>query len=195
MVEHVDIPDGERHEPKGVGSASAGEAYIADGAGSGSWESSHTASWLCMRRVTDLTTTGMSLTYQVVDNATLGLTYSSSSQSPDITIDLAAGEILVANAGTYHIVVSMALTGVAASLRHYGFTFGIDSGAGVVAQDGFVKTLRSTNNASDSGSAAFACMPTLLAGDKLYLMAKNQSGTVAEITFNHINFTMAKVAG
>lgn len=38
MVEHVDIPDGERHEPKGAGSATVGQVYVSDGAASGSWE-------------------------------------------------------------------------------------------------------------------------------------------------------------
>lgn len=38
MVEHVDIPDGERHEPKGVASATVGQVYVADGAASGTWE-------------------------------------------------------------------------------------------------------------------------------------------------------------
>lgn len=37
MVEHVDIPDGERHEPKGANAATAGMTYVADGANSGSW--------------------------------------------------------------------------------------------------------------------------------------------------------------
>lgn len=36
-TEHVDIADGERHEPKGIASATAGELYEADGAESGSW--------------------------------------------------------------------------------------------------------------------------------------------------------------
>lgn len=37
MVEHVDIPDGERHEPKGAGSATVGQVYASDGAASGTW--------------------------------------------------------------------------------------------------------------------------------------------------------------
>lgn len=37
MVEHVDIPDGERHEPKGAASATVGQVYASDGAASGSW--------------------------------------------------------------------------------------------------------------------------------------------------------------
>jgi hypothetical protein len=38
MTEHVTITDPEIHEPKGVAAASADEVYVADGAGSGSWE-------------------------------------------------------------------------------------------------------------------------------------------------------------
>lgn len=36
-IEHVDIPDGERHEPKGASSALVGTVYTADGNGSGDW--------------------------------------------------------------------------------------------------------------------------------------------------------------
>lgn len=38
MVEHVDIPDGERHEPKGISSAASGEVYVSLGTGSGRWQ-------------------------------------------------------------------------------------------------------------------------------------------------------------
>lgn len=37
MPEHVDIVDPEIHEPKGVGAATAGQVYVADGLGSGAW--------------------------------------------------------------------------------------------------------------------------------------------------------------
>lgn len=37
-IEHDVIADGERHEPKGIASATANTVYIADGVGSGSWE-------------------------------------------------------------------------------------------------------------------------------------------------------------
>lgn len=36
-IQHSAIPDGERHEPKGVSTASSGQVYVADGAASGSW--------------------------------------------------------------------------------------------------------------------------------------------------------------
>lgn len=37
MVEHVNIPDNERHEPKGITSATDGQVYVADGSNSGAW--------------------------------------------------------------------------------------------------------------------------------------------------------------
>ena len=37
-IEHVDITTGELHEPKGIVGATAGDSYIADGAGSGDWK-------------------------------------------------------------------------------------------------------------------------------------------------------------
>ena len=36
-VEHVDIPDGERHEPKGASTATIDQVYASDGSGSGAW--------------------------------------------------------------------------------------------------------------------------------------------------------------
>lgn len=36
-IQHRDIPEAQLHEPKGASTASAGDIYVADGAGSGSW--------------------------------------------------------------------------------------------------------------------------------------------------------------
>ncbi len=36
-IAHEDIPDTSSHEPKNISTASAGQAYIADGDGSGDW--------------------------------------------------------------------------------------------------------------------------------------------------------------
>lgn len=38
-VEHKNLVDPEIHEPKGASTATAGQVYVADGAGSGAWES------------------------------------------------------------------------------------------------------------------------------------------------------------
>lgn len=36
-IEHVNIVDGERHEPKGASTATVDQVYASDGAGSGEW--------------------------------------------------------------------------------------------------------------------------------------------------------------
>ena len=41
-IQHKDIPDSERHEPKGVSSASSGTVYVANGSGSGEWKTPET---------------------------------------------------------------------------------------------------------------------------------------------------------
>lgn len=43
-IEHDSIADGERHEPKGISGATAGQVYTADGAGSGSWSDNQATS-------------------------------------------------------------------------------------------------------------------------------------------------------
>ena len=36
-IQHKDIPDGNRHEPKGVSTAASGDIYVATGTGTGAW--------------------------------------------------------------------------------------------------------------------------------------------------------------
>lgn len=36
-IQHSAIPDGQRHEPKGISTASSGQVYVASGTGSGAW--------------------------------------------------------------------------------------------------------------------------------------------------------------
>jgi len=45
MVEHVNITDPNIHEPKGIASASNGQVYVADGAGSGDWTTYNWHGW------------------------------------------------------------------------------------------------------------------------------------------------------
>ena len=53
-TEHVDIADGERHEPKGIASATIGELDQADGSESGNWKQPTVALTVPM---TDISTT------------------------------------------------------------------------------------------------------------------------------------------
>ncbi len=44
-IEHVNITDPNIHEPKGVGSATDGQVYVADGSGSGAWTTYNWHGW------------------------------------------------------------------------------------------------------------------------------------------------------
>lgn len=57
-IEHVDIPDGERHEPKGVSTATIDQVYVADGAASGAWRTLPFQDTVIM---TDVSTAGFDL--------------------------------------------------------------------------------------------------------------------------------------
>ena len=57
-IEHVDIPDGERHEPKGVSTATIDQVYVADGAASGAWRTLPFQDTVIM---TDVSTAGFEL--------------------------------------------------------------------------------------------------------------------------------------
>ncbi len=37
-IQHKDIPDGNRHEPKGISTAASGDIYVANGTGGGAWD-------------------------------------------------------------------------------------------------------------------------------------------------------------
>ena len=52
-IEHSDIGAGEIHEPKGVSTASSGEVYVADGAGSGEWRAETAANEVIVNSIDD----------------------------------------------------------------------------------------------------------------------------------------------
>jgi len=192
MVEHVDIPDGEIHEPKGASTASSGEAYISDGAGSGSWYPVQKKGYAYLRLTTDTTTSGISSSYQVVDSTTLGITYDSAVNSSDISYSLAGGYLTFSETGMYHMILAVGLRGTVAGDRHYAFTIGVDSGAGFVEQSAVVEGFRSMDDATDTGNMVIACVPSITAGDKVALMAKVDSGTVSEVEIRSINVTFVR---
>lgn len=58
MAHHKDLTGADLHEPKGAASASAGEVYVADGAGSGDWNPQAGSFVALTRTITDVSTAG-----------------------------------------------------------------------------------------------------------------------------------------
>jgi hypothetical protein len=82
MVEHVNIPDAQRHEPKGIAGAAPGLVYVSDGAASGAWGLSPSGLSNVVivdelakfpTPVSDVITLAASTTYLIVGNIPLGI--------------------------------------------------------------------------------------------------------------------------
>lgn len=58
MAQHKDLTGSDLHEPKGVSTASAGQVYVADGAGSGAWTGGVESFTSLSLTFTDISTAG-----------------------------------------------------------------------------------------------------------------------------------------
>ena len=188
-IQHKDIAEADLHEPKGVSTAALGEIYVADGAGSGAW--SPIASYSCMKGASAGNTTGILTTFLPINEASIGgtITWTTNSKSADITHDLTNGAYQVANAGTYHILATINFIAVAAD--DFYFTFGIDSGSGIVEQSAYVESIVNTTSTSDTKSLTVTCIKDLVASDKVYLMVKSTGGN--EFALNFVNFLNIRI--
>ena len=191
-VQHSAIPDGQRHEPKGIDSAAAGTAYISDGSASGSWQPVQIAQYACLRASSAAATTGITTAYQVINNATLAGTITwAENIASGITTNTTSGYMAIPATGVYHITASLSIVS-ATNPSTYSFTLGIDSGAGIVSQEATILTQIKTTSTSDTKAIVITCLPSLTLNDKLYLMVKEAAGN--QMTITHINFTLTRVA-
>ena len=191
-IQHAAIPDAQLHEPKGVASATAGTAYIADGAGSGVWYAVQKSQASCLKASASGATTGLTNAFQVINNATLGGTIVwTENNNVNLTTDTTSGYIQVSETGAYHITyMGNIVPATNGSIFH--FTIGIDSGAGIVSQESTVVSIVTTSGTVDSNLVAFTCLPTLTAADKVYIMAKETTAG-EEFTLQNSNFIITRV--
>lgn len=71
-VEHVDIADSQRHEPKGADAALVGQSYLSDGAQSGSWRYVNPHAALYYEDIGTGTTLTTPTTYAIINPTTVG---------------------------------------------------------------------------------------------------------------------------
>ena len=191
-TQHSAIPDAERHEPKGASTANAGEAYISDGAGSGTWKPVQVSHYACLRASSTGNTTGITTAYQAINNALLGGTITwTQNNAKVLTTNTTSGYITISEAGDYHIVAAISIIG-ATNPSTFSFTIGVDSGSGIVEQSANILAQIKTTSTSDTKQAVITCLPSLLAGDKVYLMVKEAAGN--ELSITTINFNITRVS-
>lgn len=192
-IQHASIPDAQLHEPKGVATAASGTAYIANGAGSGSWTAVQLAQGGCLKMVSAGATTLVSNAFQAINNATLGgtITFTENAAFGSVTTNTTSGYMVVPATGHYGLVFSISILPATINST-FTFTFGVDSGAGIVEKSAFAQSIISTSGTSDSANATLACIPSLTANDKLYILVKEAAGN--EMTIKSGNFTITRVS-
>lgn len=152
-VAHASLTGSELHEPKGVENAELGEVYVADGAGSGNWQSVGTSSFTGM--IADFAAPVAPTGWLECDGSTISTsTYSAL---------FAVMSIETTGTRTNGSPVITSVTGGTSNLRvgYYVFGTGISSGTTIVSVDS-ASQITLSNNASSSGTASFFVCPWLM---------------------------------
>lgn len=193
-VEHKDITDPEIHEPKGIASASSGSVYVADGSTSGDWER---LGYGCSTYTGDGTAqTATSSSFQAINpvNFSAGASSWANNQAGyGLSFDTTDGFYTIGDTGIYLVNYGVSFSSDDASSSEYQLTIGVDSGSGIVSKETSTTSYRGTTAAGVIGHVSGSCMPSLTAGDKLYVMIRRNSGT-GDIQFNSGNFVIHRVA-
>ena len=190
-TQHSAIADADRHEPKGASTAAVGTTYISDGAGSGTWKPVQISHFACLSASSTGNTTGITTAYQAINNANLGGTITWAENNVAVlTTNTTSGFITITEAGDYHIIAAISIVGVT-NPSTFSFTIGVDSGSGIVEKSAAILAQIKTTSTSDTKQAVITCLPSLLAGDDVYLMVKEAGGN--ELAITTINFTISRI--
>lgn len=184
MVEHVDIADGERHEPKGIATANAGEVYRADGAQSGDWKQSAAYATIC------------SVPADAVAISTIGTTvqkfagFTTEAANSGITVSAANDNLTIVTAGVYLVSFTISFsTAAAGDAGIYEFILRID---GVETNFGLKREMSGSN---DTGAAGFTALLSLSANEVLDIQIESDNGgDTDDINVEYTSLTAALVS-
>ena len=98
MPAHNTITDPNIHEPKGIASATIGQVYVSDGAGSGSWQNAPTIPHACIR-----TLEGDSQAVGTIGTTPITLPFTTAGPATVLTADELNNRIVVNEAGDYFV--------------------------------------------------------------------------------------------
>lgn len=122
-MQHRDIPDGQRHEPKGISTATEGQVYVANGNGSGSWQDREIIAYgqlTATNKQYPITTAGQ---YVAVSGLVNGL-------SKNITLNASAGTLTTAVAAVYQLSMNAVVSTNVNQKREITFRFLVNGIAG-----------------------------------------------------------------
>jgi nucleoside phosphorylase len=128
-IQHAVIEDPDIHEPKGVATATVGQVYVADGAGSGDWAALATHQYADMYIAEGATAFALAAASAYTKlNPTAEWTAGGNEVA---TITAANGEITLVSAGTYAVSFWISFTTASlASNVQYKFKYALDGTPG-----------------------------------------------------------------
>jgi hypothetical protein len=124
---HVNIADADRHEPKGISTATAGQVYVADGAASGDWSSPVYGELIVDANTGSFTPVAADITqYKKLTNANnvaweAGITSGVTLNTDDITLT---------SAGTYQIDLWLTIVSSASDGTDFAVKYAINGTLG-----------------------------------------------------------------
>lgn len=184
MAEHNTLTGTQLHEPKGVAAATAGEVYVADGAGSGTWSSPATSSSLDYGGLYSIHTDGVTIG-TIGTTAKKLLAFSHDSPSNGITPAHANDEITILTTGDYFVPLTITFeTSAVSDAGIYQFHVRVDGIESVIGLH------RSMSGSSDVGSGAAQGILSLTAGEVLSVWVESDNGANADdIDINMIDLS------
>jgi hypothetical protein len=215
-IQHKDLPESVLHEPKGASTASAGDVYVSDGAGSGSWATvdaigsgAAAAGQLLVADGSGGTTFKTELAYgemdiianstgQALTAASDGTLYTNADYV-QVTTGLVAGELsgvtyssstLIAPVtGEYNLSLWLNVT---ASVNNIlvGLKFAVN---GTIPTAGTVPTLRrKIGTGADVGALSGAKLVSLTAGDAVSIWTASDSNATVTFTDGVVELYLLK---
>lgn len=180
-VAHSSLTGADLHEPKGVASASSGDIYVADGAGSGAHE-------LCPGRIYGgICSKDSSIAMSGIGTTPKQFTgYDTNMPSNGVTSSHSSDSITVVTAGVYFISSTITFeTSAAGDAGTYQFHLRING-----VEDANFGTRRDMSGSSDVGSCAFSGVISLSASDVLTVYVESDDAGNDDIVIEAAQFSV-----
>lgn len=163
-VLHSALTSGDLHEPKGIASASANQVYVANGAGSGTWDSIFQYAGIHTLEADAVSVGSIGTTAQ---------TFPFANDGPDngVVADSANNRITLTEAGVYYVNFSISFSTTAAGdAGLYEFKLMND---GVATGHAMARQM---SGSADTGSSGFSALITVGAGSQLTVEVESDDG-------------------
>jgi len=185
MVQHSSLTGSECHEPKGADTASAGEIFVADGAGSGSWTENVEIEYGAINnQETD------AVSVSSIGTTAQTLPFTNDGVSEGVVTDAANNRLTLTNAGVYWVNFNMSFSTVASG----------DSGDYIfkLLDDGVFtgcSVHREMSGGPDTGSTSFSFLVDAGAGSQMTVTVESDSGGNSDdIDINFANLIAARLS-